>query len=79
MTFFLNLKSLLVRFGMLDSGASARQNKSGEKVSPWNIPVSILISSSSIVPLECGRQILVIHFGIEYLMKLATVGSMLYK
>jgi len=78
-TIFLHLKPILARFRMLDSGLRARQNRSGEKVFPWNIPISMLVSSSSIVPLKCGRQILVLYCVMEDLMKLAMVGSVLYK
>jgi len=78
-TVFLHLKPIFARFRMLDNGVRARQNMSDKKVSPWNIPVSMLTSSSLIVPLECGRWILVIHCSMEDFMRLAMVESILYK
>ena len=54
------------------------QKISGEKESPWKIPLVMLVSPVDMRPVECGRWIFVCQDGIVFLMKLIVVSSVLY-
>jgi len=59
------------------SGARARQKRSGDNESPWNIPLLMLIRLHFRDPLLWFRWRVVFHFFILALMKLTTVGLIL--